>query len=236
MESDPLQNAAAQAVHAVTASGILPQGGPYQFPTHWPAQGELLNFCQQLGPGMAALLILLGVIYLLFGFNIFKLLVLFNAAVIGGIFGAQIASWTHTVYYYPTVITAAFVAVVITLPLMRWAVALLGGMFGAMIGGALWRTFGQDPHFLWAGAAMGLIFFALLSFIVFRGCVMTYMSLQGATMLILGLLGLVFKYNELQPQVAHGMLIRPFLLPMAIFIPTVLGIMFQQTHLKPEKV
>jgi hypothetical protein len=31
------------------------------------------------------------------------------------------------------------------------------------------------------------------------------------------------------------MLIRPFLLPMAIFIPTVLGVMFQQNHATPEK-
>jgi hypothetical protein len=55
-------------------------------------------------------------------------------------------------------------------------------------------------------------------------------------MLIVGLLGLVFKYNELEPRVSQGMMLRPFLLPMAILIPTVLGVMFQQNNSKPEKV
>jgi hypothetical protein len=185
---------------------------------------------------MAALLILLGVIYLLFGYNIFKILVLFNAAVIGGFVGAEVAERTHTNAPVPVIVTAAFLAVVITMPLMKWAVAVMGGMFGAALGAGLWRTFGQDPHFVWAGAAIGLVLFGLLSFIVFRGCVMTYMSLQGATMLILGILGLVFKYNDIQPKVMQGMLIRPFLLPMAILIPTVLGVMFQQNNSTPEKV
>ena len=233
VETAPLQDAATQAAHAAT---VIPQVGPVSFPTHWPAQADLVSWCQQLGPGMAALLVLLGLIYLLFGYNIFKLLVAFNAAVIGGLLGAEIADRTHTAMVVPTIVSVAFIAVIITLPLMKWAVAVLGGLFGAALGAGLWRTFGQDPHFMWAGAAIGLVLFGLLSFIVFRGCVMTYMSLQGATMLIVGLLGLVFKYNELEPRVSQGMMLRPFLLPMAILIPTVLGVMFQQNNTKPEKV
>ena len=74
---------------------------------------------------------------------------------------------------------------------------------------------------------MGLIFFGLLTFILFRGCVMTYMSLQGAAMLIFGLLALTFKYEGLKPQVHSMFKLKPFLLPMMVFIPTVLGIVYQ---------
>ena len=54
-------------------------------------------------------------------------------------------------------------------------------------------------------------------------------------MLIIGVLGLVFKYHEIEPKVIDGMLVRPFLLPMAILIPTVLGVVFQQQFSTPEK-
>ena len=50
--------------------------------THFPEQADLLKFAQTMGPGMAALLIILGIVYLLFGFKIFKTLVMLNAVVV----------------------------------------------------------------------------------------------------------------------------------------------------------
>jgi hypothetical protein len=114
--------------------------------------------------------------------------------------------------------------------MMRWAVAITGGLCGIAIGVSMWRTLNLDPNFAWAGSGMGLIFFGLLTFILFRGCVMTYMSLQGAAMLIFGLLALLFKYDGMSPRVHYCLHCKPFLLPMMIFIPTVLGILFQQNH------
>ncbi len=52
-------------------------------PKTWPQQRDLLTWCQQMTPGVAALLILMGIIYLLFGYQIFKGLLLLNAAVVG---------------------------------------------------------------------------------------------------------------------------------------------------------
>jgi len=76
----------------------------------------------------------------------------------------------------------------------------------------------------------GLVGFGLLSFILFRGSVMMYMSLQGSVMLIFGILGLVYKYKELGPQVTENMTLKPFLLPLAIFIPALLGLVYQQAQ------
>jgi len=185
-----------------------------------------------MGPGLAALLILLGVIYLLFGYNIFKALVVLNAACVGAAVGMVIGDKTGAAVI-PLAITGAFIAAVLTWPLMRWAVAIMGGVFGMVLGACLWRTFGLDPAFAWAGGGMGMIFFGLLSFIIFRGCVMTYMSLQGAVMLICGILGLIFKYNDVTPKVCNCLTQKSFLLPMLIFIPAALGIMFQQNNATP---
>ena len=221
------------SAHAAQSSGLVPAVGPFQWPDHWPAQGDLLAWCQQIGPALAALLVLMGIIYLVFGYNIFKALVLVNAALVGGIIGSWIGQKTD--FVIPLIITFAFFAAALAYPLMKWAVAVMGGSFGMLLGASLWRTFAQDPRFTWAGAAMGLIFFGLLSFILFRGCVMTYMSLQGATMLILGILSLAYKYGELAPRITESLTVKPFLLPMAIIIPTVLGIMYQQHSSQPEK-
>src|SRR5258706_11493041 len=69
------------------AGAILEQ---IQMLHHWPAQGDLLSFCYKMGPGEAALFVIFGVILLLFGINIFKFVVMLNAALAGGGIGAFI--------------------------------------------------------------------------------------------------------------------------------------------------
>src|SRR5258708_39412920 len=71
-----------------TVRNILDQ---IQMPHHWPAQGDLLSFCYKMGPGEAALFVIFGVILLLFGVNIFKFVVMLNAALLGAAIGAFIA-------------------------------------------------------------------------------------------------------------------------------------------------
>ena len=197
-------------------------------PAHWPAQADLLDFCQHMGPGMAALLILLGVIYLLFGYKLFKALVLLNSAAVGAAVGFVIGQKSEMCL--PLMVLGGFIAATITWPLMKWAVAITGGVAGALIGASAWHTFNLDPQFAWAGAMIGLVLFGLLSFILFRGSVMMYMSLQGAVMLIFGLLGMVFKYQDVAPKVSQTMLTKTFLLPMGLFITTVIGMIYQQAN------
>jgi hypothetical protein len=74
----------------------------------------------------------------------------------------------------------------------------------------------------------------MLSFVVFRASIMMYTSLQGSVMLIFGALSLVYKYPELSPKITENMNGQPFLLPMSIMIPALLGLIYQQTQLKPE--
>ena len=54
-----------------------------KLPGHWPEQGDLLQWCQTMGPGTAAVLVLAGIVYLVFGVQIFKALVTLNAACVG---------------------------------------------------------------------------------------------------------------------------------------------------------
>jgi hypothetical protein len=211
------------ATHAATAGH---PAGWLNFPAHWPGQTDLVVWFHEMGSAVALLLVLLGLVYLLFGFYLFKPLVLLDAAFIGAMVGVFISGKTGGPL--PSGILGGFVAAAATYPLMKWAVALMGGLFGAVMGFALWRTFGLEPGFAWTGGCMGLIGCGLLCFIVFRGSVMAYTSLQGSVMLIFGILSLAYKYQDFAPKLARSLEVKPFLLPMSIFIATILGLIYQQ--------
>lgn len=198
-----------------------------QLPVHWPAQMDLIEWCQRMPPLVAALLLLFGIIYLMFGVNWYKWLVTINAALLGGYIGLRLGRMTDG----PLVgaFIGAFTAAAVTLPLMKWCVAVMGGIYGGLLGAAIWRSFGLEPQFAWAGALSGLIFFGMLSFIIFRGSIIAYMSLQGSVMTIFGLLGLIFKSTAVAPQIAQHLQLKPFILPAAIFIPALIGLIYQQT-------
>ena len=195
-------------------------------PAHWPAQADLLHWCQHMNPGMAALLVLLGIVYLLFGFKIFHGLIMLNAAAVGAAVGFLLGQKTDMAM--PLMVLCGFLAAALTWPMMKWAVAIMGGLFGALLGASVWQTCGLDPAFAWSGALTGLVLFFLISFIILRGSITMYMSLQGSAMLIFGILAMIFKYEQVAPRVTSAMVVRPFILPMAVFISAIIGILFQQ--------
>jgi hypothetical protein len=193
-----------------------------------PAQADMLTWCQQMMPGTAMVLIIMGVIYLLFGFKIIKGLVMINAVVVGAGIGAALGKHGETAL--ACAIIGAFIAAAIAWPAMKYAVALMGGILGGFVGGSIWIAAGLQPDLAWAGGLVGLVGFGLLSFILFRGSVMMYTSLQGALMLVAGVLGLCYKYPDMVPKLNSHLRVEPFLLPAAVVIPAIIGLIFQQHH------
>jgi hypothetical protein len=106
----------------------------------------------------------------------------------------------------------------------------MGGIFGVLLGASVWRSCGLDPKYAWSGGLTGMVFFGMLSFLLFRGSIMMFTSLQGSVMLIFGLLGLIYKYQDMAPRVNENLSLRPFLLPMFILVPATIGLIYQQTQ------
>jgi hypothetical protein len=196
-------------------------------PDRWPEQLDLLQFCQQLNPGTAALLLVAGVIYLLWGYYLFKALITLNAGLAGAYIGALLGQYAGAAV--PGACVGCFVAAAVTWPMMRWAVAITGALFGFILGVSMWRAFGLDVAYGPAGGAIGLVFFGMLTFVLFKGSVMMFTSMQGAAMIILGMLGLVQKYQAIAPSIQSGILNSPVVLPLAVFIPAVVGLIYQQS-------
>ncbi|MGD0389534.1 MAG: hypothetical protein ABSC42_11320, partial [Tepidisphaeraceae bacterium] len=59
-------------------------------------------------------------------------------------------------------------------------------------------------------------------------------SLQGAFMMVFGILGLVYQYQDGAKQMTDHLKLQPFLLPASIFIPALLGLIFQQHMTTPQ--
>jgi hypothetical protein len=216
-----------------TADPSSPTSQTITFNGTWPHQNQFLTWCQHLAPGEAALLIIAGIVYLLWGYAIFKVLIMLNAAVVGAVIGSIIGQSGDQ-----QMLGAAIGAVgmgALAWPLMKHAVAFMGGIYGFILGGSLWQSANLDPRFFWAGALLGLIAFGLISFIVFRGSVMMYTSLQGASMIVVGVLGLLFKYKDMTPRVVHHMTLQPMLLPALILVPALIGIIYQQHTAKSSE-
>lgn len=214
-------------VNPASADSVPFSAFPLPLPSHWPGQSELMAWCQSMSPGVAAILIVGGVIYLLWGWYLFKVLVTLNAALMGAYIGAAIGQRAGSLWAGAAL--GGFIAALVTWPLMKYAVAVMGGFFGALLGLSLWRTAGLDPNFAWSGGLVGLVAFGMLSFALFRGSIIMYTSLQGSVMLIFGLLGMIYKYQSLSPQITSAMSLRPLLLPILIFIPMMIGLIFQQS-------
>lgn len=199
-----------------------------QLPHRWPEQTDIISLCMHMGPGPAFLLVLLGVVYLLFGFYLYKALITFNATALGALMGLIIGQK----FEQPIMgaVLGGFLAAALTWPQMKYAVALMGGLIGGVIGAGIWQSLGLENTYAWTGAMMGLIFFGLLSFILFRGSIMMYTSFQGSMMLVFGLLGLILKYQDIGLPLASKMSVNSFLLPIFVLIPTILGILYQQAN------
>src|SRR5271155_1252674 len=136
----------------------LPAGG-----THWPRENDLVTWWQTLGPATSALLLAAGLIFLLWGFPVFKYLMMLNAGIIGAYLGASVGHKMDTVI--AGALIGGFICAAITWPLARWAVAITGAGIGMFVGSSIWRMSGQQIDFDWAGGLIGLVFCGMLSFI-----------------------------------------------------------------------
>jgi hypothetical protein len=221
---------------STAATGAAPTTGPttapalqtmLTLPGHWPGQTDVLNWCQSMPGAAAMVLLVLGVLYLLFSATGYQVLMLVNSAIAGAWAGAMIGSTANQTI--AGACAGAVIAAAVAWPMMKWAVAVFGGLVGIILGMSTWRAFGLDIGYAWAGGLTGLVFFGMLTFILFRGSVMLFLSLQGAAMLVAGAMALLTKSPDVTPKLAQSLTASPIILPMAVFIPAVLGLIYQQS-------
>jgi hypothetical protein len=182
----------------------------------------------------AVLAISFGVVYLLYGWRIFKALAVICFAMIGlflGMYaGKEIGSemWGGVV---GLVLMAA-----LAFPLMKYCICLLGAAAGGILTGAVWYAFDLPPDLIWAGALVGVVAGGMISFIVFKVAIMLFTSLGGSAITSIGILSLFYRYEQMQTPVGTFVYdqvhTNSWFLPVVLLVPTIIGIFAQNKLIK----
>jgi len=185
----------------------------------------------------AVLAISFGVVYMLYGWRIFKILVVICFGLIGLFAGIKVGQRFDSQILGAVV--GLFLLAALSVPLMRWAVSLLGAVAGGILTAGLWYAFELPGQYILAGAAIGLIAGGMSSFVVFKIAVMLFTSFGGGVLTVTGLVALLYQYESMQSpptgQVKDLFLNQNWFLPVLLLIPTFIGIIIQNKLIKSSR-
>ena len=207
-----------------------------------PTQPQVVDWLVDLsqspyGPIMAMVLFACGLVYMLQGWKIFKILVVANAAVLGAVVGGHLGGMLRgeNTWLY-TGVAGGLLLAVLAGPLMKYAVSLMGGLAGSFVGYGLWNYVAHTtgglapPEFAWVGALIGLITLGLLAFVILQIGVMVVTSIQALNMTVCGIVALMMKYEPLRESLDGPLRENTHLVALLVGVPAVIGIAFQTSY------
>ncbi len=177
-----------------------------------------------------------GAVCLLYGWTLFKILVVICFSLIGmslGVIAADKILGEQSLLWGGLGGILLFAA--LSIPLMRWAVSVLGAISGAVLTAGLWYAFNLSETYIWAGALVGLIAGGMISFIIFKVAVMLFSSLGGSILMAIGTLALLYRYSETQSQLHELVFDNNWFLPVVFLVPTIVGVIMQNKFIKSSK-
>ena len=187
----------------------------------------------------AVIWISVGIVYMLYGWRIFRVLVVICFGLAGmflGILAGQ--SLTFMTEMWGGIIGLILFAA-ISVPLMKWCVSVLGAVAGGVITGAIWYAFGLPQMYIWAGVIIGVVAGGLISFILLKASVMLFTSLAGSGLMVTGMLALLYQYEihikEPTTTYIHDLVLLnqyQWFLPIALIVPTIIGMVVQNKFIK----
>lgn len=177
-----------------------------------------------------------GAVCLLYGWRVFKVLVVISFGLLGMIIGVVL---TQRVVGLNNELMGGLIGMgllaVLSVPLMRWAVCILGAAAGAILTSGIWYAFGLTERYIWAGGLIGLVAGGMISFIVFRVAVILFASLWGSGLMVVGSLALLYLYPTTTVQVETLVFTKQWFLPVALTVPTFVGTIVQHKFVKGSK-
>ena len=206
-----------------------------------PTQAETLDMIDHMNTWHAAVLLAAGLVYLLQGWKVFKVLVIVNAAVAGVLIGSMLGALHSQEWSLYGAAIGGLALAILSWPMMRLAIALMGALAGGAIGLAAWHyvaTISRPDmvQYSWVGGLLGAGILGVLAFFIFRVVVVLFTSLQGAALTVSALLALVLKHPAIHAPMLRQLEHNPLLLPLVIAVPAIIGAFFQaKTYSKPKE-
>lgn len=195
----------------------------------------MLDYLAQIPLYLAATVAGVGVLCVLNGYRWHRWIV----AILGFFLGVGLGYQLSKQMGKPFVVAAAVggLMAMVAAPMMRLSVALFAGIVGGFIGSNAWAvvpSLNADDH--WAGAVVGFIVLAMLSFVLFRFVVVLFTSIGGAAMAIAGALTLLMSVPDWEPSVRESLASTPMLLPLLLALGGVGGFVLQESRLRNDGV
>jgi len=172
-----------------------------------------------------------GSVCLFYGWRVFKVLVVISFAFLGLAGGLMLSDVVGGSGSILGGLLAIFLGIV-SVPLMRWAVSLLGAAAGGLLTAGIWYACGLPEQYIWAGALVGIVAGGMISFIIFRIAVMLFSSLGGSALMVSGVMALLYIYPQTSEQIQDLVFNEKWFLPAALAIPTAVGILLQNKFIK----
>jgi len=188
-----------------------------------------------LGLVEALTFISFGTVCLFYGWRVFKILVTISFALLGLLLGV----WANKQLIGGNVIWLGLISAALfafmSIPLMRWGVTLLGAAAGGVLTGGGWLAMGLPERYIWAGALVGVVAGAMISFIVFKIAVMLFTSLGGSGLVTVGVLAVLYKYMGAAEKLHDLVYDKKWFLPALLLGPMAIGIILQNKFIKSAK-
>ena len=211
------------------------------------AQPEaLVEHLQTLSVVWAVVFLIVGLMCMLNGYRFYR----FATVAIALIIGLFTGYWLGRQIQAPFVVAGSLglLLAAMAFPLMKFAVAIFGGLTGAFVGANLWAGIAsalnkaintQIPvDAYWVGALVGLMLFGMLAFILFKLSVVLFTSVSGATIAVLGGLALLLSFDPWHDTIKSGLTASKLVVPLLVFVPAVIGLILQEswpdTHAAPS--
>jgi hypothetical protein len=176
-----------------------------------------------------------GAVCLFYGWRVFKILVTICFALLGLFAGV----WANKLLIGGNVIWLAVLCVVLfallSIPLMRWGVSILGAAAGGVLTGGGWLALGLPEQYIWAGGLVGLVAGGMISFIIFKAAVMLFTSLGGSALMLVGALAVVYRYMGAPTRLEDLVFNQKWFLPLVLLGPMVVGMILQYRFIEHAK-
>ena len=173
-----------------------------------------------------------GTVCLFYGWRVFKILVVISSALFGLLMGIVISDKIGGGSNPLLGVLLSIVMAIVSVPLMRWAVGILGAVAGGIVTAGLWYACRLPEQYIWAGGLTGVVAGGMISFIIFKIAVMLFSSLGGSALVVTGTLALLHLYPQTSPQIQQLFFDTKWFLPTVLIVPTAMGVYLQSKFVK----
>lgn len=190
---------------------------------------ELLNQLVELPAIAGVLVMIVGIICVLRGYEWHRWIVIVLALMLGLAVGRIMSHEMGRSTVVAVAMGLLFAA--IASPLLKFTVAVFAGLSGAFLGANVWSIVqGPDSANGWAGAAMGFILLALTSFLLFRLSIILFTALGGGAMLVLGGIACLLHVDSIKESVSDHLAQHQLIVPLLVGVTTVAGFVLQENR------